>query len=203
MCVKRDSFRHKGISVPLGSLLGFAVITVPSMRKGGKRLWFDCRKMWTLIKLPYANTGVSASFPAHSKRMPGEGVGGERLCLGFWCEIGFWFFFFPSQWKRCWGFSIPVKICPRIQIASEIRLDCSLRNFYRAEPALFLLFSSLSPSTPPPPPHPTGVCIQRVPRSEPCAGKLRELGQSAVILASFLQRFGALLLLANHEGALK
>lgn len=32
---------------------------------------------------------------------------------------------------------------------------------------------------------------------------LRELWESDVILASFLQRFGALLLLANHEGALK
>lgn len=32
---------------------------------------------------------------------------------------------------------------------------------------------------------------------------LRELWESCVILASFLQRFGALLLLANHERALK
>lgn len=32
---------------------------------------------------------------------------------------------------------------------------------------------------------------------------LRELWESDVIPASFLQRFGALLLLANHEGALK
>lgn len=119
MCVKRDSFRHRGISVPLGSLLGFAVIIVPSMRKGGKRLWFDCRKMWTLIKLPYANTDVRCSFPAHSKRMPGEGVGEEGLCLGFWClEIGVFFPPLPRGkdvqgsaflWKSVQGSLSPLK----------------------------------------------------------------------------------------------
>lgn len=213
MCVKRDSFRRKGISVPLGSLLGFAVIIVPSMKKEGKRLWFDCRKMWTLIKLPYANTGVRGSFPAHSKRMPGEGVGGKGCVWDFGVRLVF-FFPLPSGkylessaflWKSVHGSQSPLKPLGSSLHCLDIGIFTTLNL-----PSLF------PPSFSPPsllPPLPPYRCVhpKRAPGSGRCQRQgasrvlesLREPGESRVILASFLQRSGALLLLANHEGALK
>lgn len=183
MCVKRGSFRHKGISVPLGRLPGFAVITVPSRRKGEKRLWLDCRQIWTLIKLPSANTGIPSSFSARSKRVV------CRVWCFFFCGA---FFFFGLRFIFTWDFlpgylfnylfvlppeegirgsSIPGKISPTapkrlwhragLQPAQPRRRNCSLWTCpFPPSPS--------SPSPPSPPPHPTGVAARRLPRDERC-----------------------------------
>lgn len=144
MCVKRESFKHKGISVPLGALPGFAVITVPSVRRGGKRLWFGCRKTWTLIKLPYTDTGVPCSFPARWKR----GIWG--FSLRFWCEIP------PPLPPEEMFPAFLGRSVHRSQIARETRLGCSLHSL---DSGIFscwtcpLLPSPLPLPFPPPLPH--------------------------------------------------
>lgn len=108
-------------------------------------------------------------------------------------------------WKSVHGSQSPLK-----------PLGSSLRCFDIGIFTTLNLPSLFPPSFSPPsllPPLPPYRCVhpKRAPGSGRCQRQganlvlesLREPGESRVILASFLQRSGALLLLANHEGALK
>lgn len=157
MCVKRESFRHKGISVPLGRLPGFAVITVPSRRKGEKRLWLDCRQIWTLIKLPSANTGIPSSFSARSKRVVCRvwcfffvvlffSLVWGLFLLGISCRVIYLIIYLSCpQRKASEGPAFLGKSLPQPQSASDTELGCSLRS----------LAGGIVPSEPAPslPPH--------------------------------------------------
>lgn len=160
MCVKRESFRHKGISVPLGAIPGFAVITVA---------WGGVENASDLVAErhePWSNCSMQTqAAPIHFQSDQRGPFG--FFSLRFWCEIPT-----PTPSRRNVP-SILGKIHPQIPNHSSgcnlLSLDSGIFSRW-TYPSL--LRPSLSPSLYPHPPLPPRsptlqvYVSRRVPRSE-------------------------------------